>query len=313
MKSVAIIAMGTSNQVWLRRSYRGDSPDFFAKVFVERFGQCVKDVGVSPQEVSVLKGISQTLAKRKMIQEVGPPFDQVWGINHIGKVLRKSEKPGDGGLSLIIAMDDLRHEKERYGEMLTGDIPIMTSKAYPEFPKSIEYPIRDIVKFLHKPVAEHAADKIITMLEASKSRVSKQTIQSIRDWAHNSSTISFMGDYIRNSVTAAVILAAYTGFDRIALYGADFYYDEDNGRSEQARANCEFWMGFCHALGIKLEVATGSTTLDMNKNRGLYGYAEQPPLPFNDTQDFIPDGRGYKLVSNEGKGQKAPAVHKDPV
>ena len=313
MKSVAIVAMGTSNQVWLKRSYRGDSSDFFTKVIAERFQKCVSDIGVTQQEAAVLKGISKTLAKRKMVQEVGLPFDQVWGINHIGKVLRKSEKPGDGGLTLIIAMDDLRKEKERYGDMLTGDIPIMTSKAYPEFPKSIEYPIRDIVKFLHKPVAEHACDQMIKILEESKARVSKETIQSIRDWAHNSSTISFMGDYIRNSVTAAVILAAYTGFGRIALYGADFYYDENSGKSEQARANCEFWMGFCHALGIKLEVAIGSTTLDMNKPRGLYGYAEQPPLPFNDTQDFIPDGRGYRLVSSEDEGAKTPAVHKKTV
>lgn len=304
--------MGTSNQAWMRRSYRGDSPEFFEEVIRNRFRQSVSDVGITEPEAQMLKGLSRTLAQRKMTNDVGPPFDQVWGINHIGKVLRKTKKPGDGGLSMIVAMDDLRRERARYGDMLTGDIPILTSKAYPEF-NCVEYPIRDVVKFLHKPVAEHTVDRVIELLDASKSRVSKDTKDKLRLWAHNSATISFMGDYIRNSVTAAVCFAAFTNFTRISLYGADFYYDEDNARSEQARANCEFWMGFCHALGIKLEVAAGSTTLDMNKPRGLYGYAEQPPLPFNDKQDFIPDGRGYKLVSYEGQGPQAPAVVTKPL
>ena len=287
MRSVAIVAMGTSNQEWLRRVYRGDTPEFFERVINERFAS----VGVqfTQQEAGLLQQIASSAGRRALVNEVGPPFDQVWAINHMGKLLKN--------VDLIVAMDDLRRESARYDSMLTGDVPVLTSKAYPEF-NCIEYPIREVVEFLHTSHTERCTAKIFDMLDQTTARIPKHVREQIMEWAQNDTHRSFIGTYIRNSVTAAVVFAAFLGFERISLFGADFYYDDNNARSEEARANCEFWMGFCHALGIKLEVARGSTTLDMNKPQKIYGYAEQPSLPFDANREYVPDGNGWKITGS---------------
>ncbi len=250
MRSVAIVAMGASNQQWFRRCYRGGSPEFFQKTVMDNFGHALRGYQIAPEEENMLRAIAQKAGERKLLQEIGPPFDEVWAINHMGKMLKD--------IDLIIAMDDLRHEKERYEGMMNGEIPILTSTVYPEF-NCIEYPLREVINELHP------------------------------------GNVSYLGTYFRNTVSFAVAYAIYKGFDRISLYGCDFYYD-GGVKTEEARANCEFWLGFAHARGIKIEVSEGSTTLDMNKPQKLYGYAEQPQIPFNETQDLIWTGKGWEIV-----------------
>lgn len=255
MRSVAIVAMGASNQEWFRRCYRGDSSDFFRKTLMDNFGMALRGYQIDPEEENILRVIAMKAGERKLLQEIGPPFDEVWAINHMGKMLKD--------VDLIIAMDDLKEEQERYEGMLNGETPILTSKYYEEF-NCIEFPLRDVINDLH------------------------------------SDGVSYMGMYFRNSVSYAVAYAIYKKFDRISLFGCDFYYDNAI-KSEEARANCEFWLGFAHARGIKIEVSKGSTTLDMNKPQKLYGYAEQPQLPFDKEQDLIWTGKGWTLVPTETK------------
>lgn len=253
MKAVAIVAMGASNQEWFRRCYRGDSSGFFEKTALDNLDIALSGFQIAPEEANMLRAIAQKAGERKLLSEIGQPFEEVWAINHMGKMLKD--------VDLIIAMDDLRKEKERYEGMLNGEIPVLTSKYYEEF-NCIEYPLRDVVTKL------------------------------------NPKDSSYLGTYFKNSVSFAVAYAIYRGFDRISLFGCDFYYD-NGAKSEQARANCEFWLGFAHAKGIKIEVSKGSTTLDMNKPQRLYGYAEQPDLPFDDEQNLVWTGKGWNFVPIE--------------
>ena len=283
--SVAIVAMGVSNQGWLKRMYNGDDPRFFSHVIRERFKECfptpevVKkrldqffpDIPMSDQEKEALTNLahppehqealdklSQALGMRKTIAEIGEPFDQIWAINHMGKVLKK--------VDMIFAMDDLRREFPRYNDMLTGEVPVMTSKAYPEF-NCLEYPIDEVAEDI--------------------------------GWV-----------YFTNTVVYAVAYAIYKGFKRISLFGCDFHYDH-GGRSEQARANCEFMLGVAHARGIKIEVAAGSTTMDQNKTMQLYGYAEQPEIKKSDGSSLKFDGKKWNVISRveaPDGGQETPAT-----
>lgn len=166
-ESVAIVAMGPSKEAWFKRAYRGDDPAFYAHVFRQRLGQLVpseqdmhnnmvrgfSDVRLTPEQEAWLDGMAKAfspdldqqkmiadfaeiLGKQATIDEVGEHYDHVWGVNHMGKLLKD--------LDMIFAMDDLRVEQFRYGAMLTGDVPIMTCKAYDEY-NSIEYPLSEVV------------------------------------------------------------------------------------------------------------------------------------------------------------------------
>lgn len=165
--SVAIIAMGPSKESWFKRAYRGDDPAFYAHVFRQRLQQLVPpeqvlhnnmvrgfaDVNLTPEQQAWLDGMAKAftpdldqqkmiddfadiLGRQATIDEVGEPYDQVWGINHMGKLLKD--------LDMIFAMDDLRHERFRYGDMLTGDVPIMTCTKYDEY-NCIEYPLSEVI------------------------------------------------------------------------------------------------------------------------------------------------------------------------
>ncbi len=261
LDSVAIVAMGASNQSWFKRAYNGDNYDFFGNIMRERFDKLLPSKeelrdrlragfkGVPLNEIQekwlddaaesfspdeeqrkVIDQAAWAMGEQVTIAEIGLPYDEVWAINHMGKVLKD--------VDMIIAMDDLRVEKYRYGDMLTGDIPILTSKAYPEFPAAFEFPVNDAVDDL--------------------------------GWM-----------YFTNSVVYGISYAMLKGVKRIGLYGCDFHYP-GAARSEQARANAEFLLGVAHQRGITIEVPPGSTTMDMHVPTKFYGYAEQPTITRKD-------------------------------
>jgi len=76
-------------------------------------------------------------------QNVGFHWDEVWTVNGGFRVFNHDK---------LFAMDDLRVGAQRYpeyGELLkVHDKPIITSVAYPEFPTSVSYPIKEIVDFV---------------------------------------------------------------------------------------------------------------------------------------------------------------------
>lgn len=166
--SVAIVAMGASVLQWMRRSYNGDNPKFFEHTLMQRFEQLfgpqyqdlvgkgledligkmtyaqrdefisrLSEMGPTPAQQELLKSLAHDFGEKLVVNEIGEPFDEVWGINHIGKVLKVDK---------IFLMDDLRVEAARYANMLDRiDVPIFTSKAYPEYPTSVEFPINEAV------------------------------------------------------------------------------------------------------------------------------------------------------------------------
>ena len=267
MKSVAIVAMGTTNQEWFRRCYSGDNTKLNARIVKEQMLVALRGHQLSPQDVALVNQLCGTLGKRYTDRILGQPFDQVWAINHMGKLIKE--------VDLIFAMDDLKKEEDRYNTMLTGDVPIMTSTVYPEY-NCIEYPLNDVL---------HDLGQL----------------------------------YFKNTIAYAMAYAIHKKFERIGLFGCDFYYEDNSARSEQARANCEFWMGVAHARGIKLEVSKGSTTMDMNKVNLLYGYAKQPVVKYDDKHNLEFNGKQWLLVKKDdgdappGSGPKAPELAESAV
>lgn len=68
-------------------------------------------------------------------------FDQVWTVNRGARCFSHD---------LAFVMDDLRNEAaldSQYGDFLKAhQKPIITSTAYPEFPKACAYPLEDVVR-----------------------------------------------------------------------------------------------------------------------------------------------------------------------
>lgn len=84
--------------------------------------------------------------------------------------------------------------------------------------------------------------------------------------------------YINGSVSAAIALAMYEGFNEISLFGCDFSYP-DAHVAESGRACCEFWLGVASQRGIKVAIAQSSTLLDINVNQIPYGWFKDPMRP----------------------------------
>lgn len=79
------------------------------------------------------------LAKGPSLARFEGSFDQVWGLNQLGK---------SHDLDLLFVMDDLIHRMPAWDPdfpewLKSYDKPIVTSKAYEEWPTSTEYPIQE--------------------------------------------------------------------------------------------------------------------------------------------------------------------------
>lgn len=84
--------------------------------------------------------------------------------------------------------------------------------------------------------------------------------------------------YINGSVSAAIALALYEGFNEISLFGCDFSYP-DAHVAESGRACCEFWLAIATQRGVKIAVAQTSTLLDINIGQQPYGWFADPMKP----------------------------------
>jgi len=81
------------------------------------------------------------------------PWDEIWCINLIARAVRHDKH---------FMMDDLRYQvAELYpkfaAELKTTDRPIITSQAYPEFPTSVSFPIKQVVNVLRDDWFENTA------------------------------------------------------------------------------------------------------------------------------------------------------------
>jgi hypothetical protein len=117
------------------------------------------------------------LAKGPTLQKFSGIDGEVWGLNQLGR---------SHNLDRLFVMDDLRIRMPIWDselpEFLKGyDKPIYTSRVYPEFKTSVEYPLADVSKRFGVPLG-----------------------------------ISFY-----STVDYMIALAVYEGYDVIDLYGVD--------------------------------------------------------------------------------------------
>jgi hypothetical protein len=84
--------------------------------------------------------------------------------------------------------------------------------------------------------------------------------------------------YINTSVSAAIALALYEGFNEINLFGCDFSYPNAH-ISESGRACCEFWLGVASQRGVRIGMASSTTLLDTHCGQHPYGWFANPMQP----------------------------------
>lgn len=87
--------------------------------------------------------------------------------------------------------------------------------------------------------------------------------------------------YWHNSVPMALAYAWFIGVQEVTLWGAD--YTLPNGQVlEDARANCEFWIGWLRACGVRVGVPLESTLMNTRQTGGelrIYGLLDQSQAP----------------------------------
>ncbi|HSH28682.1 MAG TPA: hypothetical protein VK971_02150 [Thiohalobacter sp.] len=188
-----------------------------------------------PRSVAIVAmGMSAATYVRRASNEGtrGRVADEVWAINSMGSVIQHD---------LLFHMDDCKVQEARAKRDPQGNVAglvswlrdhprFMTSKAYPDYPGAIEFPLQDVINTLG--IA-----------------------------------------YFNNTVAYAVAYAMYLGFEKIALYGCDYSY-ENGHKAEKGRGCVEFLLGSAAARGIHIEVASDSTLLDANVDESMrfYGY-----------------------------------------
>ena len=82
------------------------------------------------------------------------------------------------------------------------------------------------------------------------------------------------------------------------MYGADFSYPYRD-YAESGRACVEAWVTLCLVNNVTVELCPSTSLIDMVKDEGVYGYAEQPDV-------LLPDGRVFKYVRKAALGRYAP-------
>ena len=110
-----------------------------------------KGNGKGPERVALVALGPTSVGYLPMAEALGDrrqQYDQVWVVNSFASVLRAD---------LIFHMDDMRIQEIRaradpggkvacmLESFKTMDTPIMTSRLYPEYPSSVEYPLEDVL------------------------------------------------------------------------------------------------------------------------------------------------------------------------
>jgi hypothetical protein len=186
--------------------------------------------------------------------------DETWIIN---KGLRTIKS------DMAFVLDDLEGEKRqstRYADEIleyAQDRPIITSELMdierPAWPGQIHnYPLTEIVDHIGAWLAQAQGVKKPTNREARDAGLSA-------------------GYYLHNSVPMILAYALFIGVRDIRLYGAD-YTIRASDSIEENRPNCEYWVGFLRAMGVRVRVPAGTTLLNTDMNKRIYGYAREPVL-----------------------------------
>jgi hypothetical protein len=198
----------------------------------------------------------------KRLSHLPRKYDEVWCLNQIG-----TWKGLD--VDKCFVMDDLKLRMPFYAGyefcewLKTYDKPIITSKAYPEWPTSEDYPIREIAKYFGIPLG-------ISMYSTP--------------------------DYM-------IALAIYIGATGIDLFGVDMrsstmslemrastaqWIGAAHARGVLVRTFVGSWFQYFTNPGVAMEC-------------GLYGYAQRPRIEDLVNQDYYQEwidareGKGYEV------------------
>lgn len=164
----------------------------------------------------------------------GESFDEVWGINSIGGIIKVDRTfmldpasryldTENAGTQTILARKFLLDKEQKN--------PIYSCELDSRVPSIQEYPIEEVLS-------------------------------------------EFKISYLNNTVPYAIAYAIYKKVSSISLYGIDYTYANLPSMAESGRGCCEFWLSIAVTKGIKIEVCPNSTLLDNNvpPTEKLYGY-----------------------------------------
>ena len=164
----------------------------------------------------------------------GETFDEVWGINCIGGIIKVDRTfmldpasrfldTENAGLQAGLARRFLLDKEQKN--------PIYSCELDSRVPAIEEYPLEDV----------------LSDLEIS---------------------------YLNNTVPYAIAYAIHKKVSSISLYGIDYTYANLPSMAEAGRGCCEFWLSMAVSKGIKVQISPHSTLLDNNvpNDEKLYGY-----------------------------------------
>lgn len=119
--------------------------------------------------------------------------------------------------------------------------PIYMQEHYPDVPSSVEYPLAPICDELLPGITRHVRRN-------GKDKAYEEAVR-----------------YFTSSVTYAIALAIYQGYERIEIYGIEM---ETTTEYKRQRDGVTFWIGIALGRGIEVCIPDVSTLL----NSLLYGY-----------------------------------------
>ena len=160
-----------------------------------------------------------------------PPGEyEIWCLNEMYKL--KDEIPNfhaDKWFEIHDRNSPSKATPEHQHFLKNCPCPVFMWQKYDDIPNSIELPIYDIIK--------HFEDK-----------------------GYNGAR------YITNSVSIMIMYAIYQGFKEISVYGVDLSTDAE---WSWQKPSCEYWLGVCNGLGIKLYIPQSSELLKCGQ---IYGF-----------------------------------------
>jgi hypothetical protein len=206
------------------------------------------------RSVSIV-GLGQTMASYfyAYMGELKPPTTHTWCINRLALLMPWAD--------MCIAMDDRRwllNAKQFRGAARAidnTDMPIMTAEVYPEFPASIEYPLKWVCDRV--PARTVLKNSINYALALAIARRYKEVIMWGCDFGSPDS--------------AETIVA----FKETSPHWRAFYTDEGFTQySEPGMEENAFLLGIAEERGIKVIFPQGSTTLSRHRPHFYYGYMD---------------------------------------
>ncbi len=174
--------------------------------------------------------------------------------------------------SLAFIMDDMKSEiwgnnirftRAKIEETVCETrIPLITSRAYPEFPALVEFPL------------QWAMDEL----------------PLVNNSLNLNETINYM-----------IALGILFGVKRMDFWGADYYSPDGKSIRADKRACCEYWIGVAAGRGMIIRTYAGSDLMRYDLHRpaieieGIYGY-EQDNLPPEILDKLEIDGTGRAKI-----------------